>query len=42
MNDMMNTVGPMHWGMGLIGILILVLLHPRHRGIAEIFVHTKG
>jgi hypothetical protein len=23
MNDMMNVMGAMHWGMGLIGLLIL-------------------
>jgi hypothetical protein len=26
MNDMMNMMGAMHWGMGLIGLLILLLL----------------
>jgi hypothetical protein len=26
MNDTMNMMGGMHWGMGLIGILILLLL----------------
>jgi hypothetical protein len=26
MNDMMGVMGAMHWGMGLVGILILVLL----------------
>jgi hypothetical protein len=26
MNDMMNMMGAMHWGMGLIGLLVLILL----------------
>jgi hypothetical protein len=26
MNDMMNMMGGMHWGMGLIAVLVLLLL----------------
>jgi hypothetical protein len=26
MNDMMSIMGAMHWGMGLVGILILILV----------------
>jgi hypothetical protein len=26
MNDMMNMMGGMHWGMAVIGVLVLILL----------------